>query len=87
MFGLRKIKDEDNFIHKFENDLKKNNMTINLVISVYTNTLERFDKIVKKAKSYTIKLNKPSSEMNLYLEHQGKYLIKEFMNMKLVEMK
>ena len=77
---IRKIASDTNFVEKLHDDLAKNNMKKNLATAIFTKDKKRFSALSKEIPSYIIKFNKGTEKMNLLLEHQGKYLIKDFLN-------
>ncbi len=83
--AVRKISDYSDFLEKLKEDLSKNNMNKNLVTSVFTQDHVLFDELSKSIPSHTIKLNKGTHKMNLLLEHQSRYILKDFLEQKMIE--
>lgn len=66
-------------LNQFRKDLKRNGLNRNLSTSVFT-TNEAFAKeIAFSMPSRNVKRNKGTGRLNLMLEHDGKYLIKELL--------
>lgn len=68
-------------------DLVHNEMSKNLVTSIYTISEERFQKTKQVTQTYLVKRNKPTTSFEPMLPHQGVYLMKEFMDPVFIDQK
>ncbi|MFT4309869.1 MAG: aldehyde dehydrogenase family protein [Candidatus Woesearchaeota archaeon] len=85
VLGIRPYKNNDELLSLFLSDLKNNNMTKNLVTSVFTDNDDSLKFVVRNFPSHMFKHNRGSHKMNFLLEHQGLYLIREMLERKIVE--
>ena len=82
---VRKISTTEEFVRKLKEDIQKNNMEKNLATSLFTKDKTLVEKLSEQIPSYIVKLNKGTEKMNLMLEHQGRYLLKDFLSSIILE--
>lgn len=76
---IKPFKDEEELIERIKKDFYENSIKINLATSIFTEDKKVFNKISKNIPSHIIKLNKGTEKMNMLLEHQGSYLLRDFL--------
>lgn len=82
--SVRSYSSKQQLVDLMNQDLEKNNKHKSLACSIYSNT-QFFEKILPVVSAYTVKLNKPTHMMDLFLPHQGIYLIRELSDVMVVE--
>lgn len=82
---IRKIESVPQGITELKNVLDKKNIQFNLSTSIFTENINKFYTVTLNMPSYNCKFNKGTHNMNMFLEHQGKFLLKELMELKLLE--
>ena len=85
LIGIRTYQNEKDLEEKFKGDLTHNGLKKNLVTAIFTNDPHLVDHIVERFPSHTFRHNRGSHRMNFLLEHQSIYLIKEFLDKRIVE--
>lgn len=82
--SIRSYSSNEQLVHLMQKDLEENKKHKSLACSIYSDE-NFFDKLLPKVSAYTVKLNKPTHMMDLFLPHQGIYLIRELSDMIVIE--
>jgi hypothetical protein len=82
---IKKIENSLQGVKRLQDALTAKNIFLNLSVSIFTKDINNFYSVAHEVPSYNCKFNKGTHNMNMFLEHQGNYLLKELMEFKLIE--
>ena len=83
--SVKKINHVDEAIKDLSHELWHKNMERNLCVSFFTHNKNKFLELSHSVPAFNCKMNKGTHEMDMFLEHQGLFLLKEFVDFKVIE--
>jgi len=82
---VRTFSEKEDAVQKIRRDLERSHIQRNLVTSIYTSSPSSYKELTQKLPSFTFRMNRGTEQIDYMHEHQGSYILKNLVNMKVVE--